>query len=124
MERICLIVESIIIFSILLTILLIVIILKIKSAFNENSDIILLVFLILSFLLFFICIICHSVFLGRIIYNDLSYNCSDDLTNEVTRKENENTKKSILYTSINLGLDIFIILLYGLPILINCLIKK
>ena len=35
------------------------------------------------------------------MHNDLSYKCSDDITNEVLKKENENTKKSILYTTIN-----------------------
>jgi len=108
MESYCLIVESIIIFSFFLVIVLILIIQKIKSVYNRNKEEIIIAFLLLSFILFFICIICHSVFLGRIIYNDLSYNCSDDLTNEVSKKENENTKKSILYTSINLALDIFL----------------
>ena len=124
MEKICLIVEFIIIISILFSILLIVIILKIKSGFTQNKDVIVLAFFLLFFLLFFICTICHSVFLGRIIYNDLSYNCSDDITNEVSKKENENTKTSILYTSINLGLDVFIILFNVLAILIYYLIKK
>ena len=108
MESYCLIVESIIIFSLFLVIVLILIIQKIKSVYNRNKEEIIIAFLLLSFILFFICIICHSVFLGRIIYNDLSYNYSDDLTNEVSKKENENTKKSILYTSINLALDIFL----------------
>ena len=62
--------------------------------------------------------------MGKIIYNDLSYNCSDDITNEVSKKENQNTKASILYTSVNLGLDIFIILINVLVVLINCLINK
>lgn len=62
--------------------------------------------------------------MGKIIYNDLSYNCSDDITNEVSKKENQNTKSSILYTSVNLWLDIFIILINVLVVLINCLINK
>ena len=40
----------------------------------------------------FIFIICQSIFLGRIIKHDLSYNCSDRITNEVFRNENEKTK--------------------------------
>jgi hypothetical protein len=57
-----------------------------------------------------ICIICQGVFLGKIIKYDLSYDCSDEKTNEVLRLENLNTKKSIIYTWVNLGLDIFYLL--------------
>ena len=57
-----------------------------------------------------ICIICQAVFLGRIIKYDLSYDCSDEKTNEVLRLENLNIKNSIKYTAVNLGLDIFYIL--------------
>ena len=46
----------------------------------------------------------------KIIKYDLAYECSDEKTNEVSRLENLNTKKSILYTGVNLGLDIFYIL--------------
>jgi len=92
-------------------------ILKNKYIDRRKKDDILLSFLLLSFLLFFICIICHSVFLGKIIYNDLFYNCSDDITNEVSKKENQNTKASNLYTSVNLGLDIFFILINVLVVL-------
>ena len=123
-ERICSLFESLIIFSILFSALLIMCIFKNKYSYRRKIEDILLSFLILFFLLFFICIICHSVFLGKIIYNDLSYNCSDDITNEVLKKENQNTKTSILYTSVNLGLDIFIILINVLVVLINCLINK
>ena len=71
----------------------------------------------------FACIICHAVFLGRMINNNLSYNCSDDITNEVSRKENENTKISIKYTAVNLVMDLFIlifnILLFLAPLIID-----
>ena len=66
--------------------------------------------LIISSLLSLICIICQSVFLRRIIDYDLSYDCSDKITNEVLRKENLNLKESIKYTAVNLGLDCFYIL--------------
>ena len=124
MESICLIVESVLIFIFLHLIALILIILKIKSVYNRNKEEIILAFLLIFMILLFIFVICHSVFLGRIIYNDLSYNCSDVLTNEVSKKENENTKISILYTSYNLGLDLFFILINALVILINFLVKK
>ena len=68
------------------------------------------VILIISSLLSFICIICQSVFLRRIIDYDLSYDCSDKITNEMLRKENLNLKESIKYTAVNLGLDCFYIL--------------
>ena len=58
------------------------------------------------------------------MHNDLSYNCSDDITNEVLKKENENTKKSILYTTINLGLNIFTFLINILTMVIIYLIEK
>ena len=60
------------------------------------------IYLIINSIFLLIFIICHSVFLSRIINNDISYNCSDDITNEVLRKERENTKKTILHTNINL----------------------
>ena len=66
--------------------------------------------LIISSLLSLICIICQSVFLRRIIDYDLSYDCSDKITNEILRKENLNLKESIKFTAVNLGLDCFYIL--------------
>ena len=66
--------------------------------------------LIISSLLSLICIICQSVFLRRIIDYDLSYDCSDKITNEMLRKENLNLKESIKYIAVNLGLDCFYIL--------------
>ena len=73
---------------------------------------------------YFVCIICQSVFLGNVIYYDLDYNCSDEITNEVLKKENLNTKKSIVYLAINLGLDIFVLLLTILPIVIDKIKEK
>ena len=81
-------------------------------------------FLLIGLILILIFIICHAVFLGRIIHNDLSYKCSDDITNEISKKENENTKKSILYTTINLGLNIFTFLINILTMVIIYLIEK
>ena len=118
MERICLLVEAILLISFLLPIPYALF--CGKSGFEPYSIIV----IILCFLLFFVCIICQSVFLGRIIANDLSYDCSDEITNEVLRKENVNTKKSIKYTIANLGLDVFFILFNILPILICKVVKK
>ena len=67
-------------------------------------------FIIICLIMNLICIICQAVFLGRIIKYDLSYDCSDEKTNEVLRLENLNTKNSIKYITVNLGIDIFYIL--------------
>ena len=111
MEKTCLLVESIIIFSFHLVLIITLISILCKSSGTGNDICFELIFLILFLSLFFVCLICQAVFLGRITNNDLSYDCSDDITNEILRKENENTKKSISYTKVNLGLDIAIILL-------------
>ena len=80
---------------------------------DHKKDILYTIFfcvLIILSLLSLICIICQSVFLRRIIDYDLSYDCSDKITNEVLRKENLNLKESIKYIAVNLGLDCFYIL--------------
>ena len=66
--------------------------------------------LIIIFLLNLSCIICQSVFLRRMIDHDLSYDCSDKITNEILRIENLNNKNDIKYTAVNLGLDCFFVL--------------
>lgn len=56
--------------------------------------------------------ICHIIFLSRIIHYDLSdYECSDIITNEILRKENLNTKKTIKFITINLVGDILAVLI-------------
>ena len=80
--------------------------------------------LITIFLLNLSCIICQSVFLRRIIDHDLSYDCSDKITNEILRKENLNNKNDIKYTAVNLGLDCFFILYNLLAFLISIIIDK
>ena len=74
-------------------------------------------FFVFYFLLVFSCTICQIVFLIRIIHNDLSYDCSDKISNELLKKENTNTKLTILYTAINLGADILVIILVIVPLL-------
>ena len=69
-------------------------------------------------------IICKSIFLGEIINHNLSYNCSDMISNEVFRKENENTAKSILFFSIDLIIEIFIFLFISLYLSIFFLCRK
>lgn len=70
-------------------------------------------FLLIQYsLLFVACTICHIIFLSQIIHFDFPpYECSDKITNEVSRKENLNTNKTIIYTAVNLGADILVILI-------------
>ena len=126
MERVCVLVEAIIIlcFWVVLFIIYTCIECKSYSGAGDETYVVLFVFLVICFLLNLICIICQSVFLGRIIIYDLSYDCSDKITNEVLRLENLNTKKSIKYTAINLGLDIFYILFHIFSVLLIFLIEK
>ena len=62
-------------------------------------------------LLFGTCTICHAIFHSQIIHSNLPpYECSDKITNEVSRKEeNLNTNKTIIFTAINLAADILVI---------------
>ena len=78
--------------------------------------------LITIFLLNLSCIICQSVFLRRMIDHDLSYDCSDKITNEIHRIENLNNKNDIKYTAVNLGLDCFLVLFNLLAFLIIIII--
>ena len=68
--------------------------------------------LILYESLFGVCIICHAIFLSQIIHNDLPpYECSDEITNEVSRQQSLNTKDTIIFTALNLAGDILVILI-------------
>jgi len=58
-------------------------------------------------LLNLIFVICQGVLFGMIIYYNLSYNCSDDITNGIFRKENKKTKNNIILIAINFGVDVF-----------------
>ena len=124
LEKIFSIIESImfLIFVITLSIIIIIIFRIYKGI--DSLRITLFSFLIIGLVIIFIFIICHSVFFGRIIHNDLSYNCSDEKTNEILKKENENAKKFILLTAINLGLNIFTFLINILIMLIIYLLEK
>ena len=126
MEQICILVEAIIIFSFWFTLSLTICIAccKSKSSMGEFIYYIFFVYLIICLIMNLICIICQAVFLGKIIKYDLAYECSDEKTNEVSRLENLNTKKSILYTGVNLGLDIFYILFNVFAHLVILIKKK
>ena len=113
-ESTCLLVEVIILFCFLIMVPCMLC----CSKNNSGSDTFFIITFIMCFLTIFVCAICQAVFLGRIIANDLSYDCSDYRTNEVLRKENQNTKKSIIYTAVNLGLDSSLILINILSLII------
>ena len=123
-EGIILLVESIILFCFLVPYIIVASIVYFLVKKFDILRIIAFFYLIVGLILIFACIICHGVFLGRIIANNISYNCSDAITNEVLRKENENTKKSIIYTAINLGLNIFIFLFNVCAIILFFLMEK
>ena len=70
-----------------------------------------IVIIILIIAAYISAIICHSIFLGLMVkYSDLSYDCSDSITNEVLKQNNSNTTKQIVFTAVNLGLDVLLIL--------------
>ena len=107
-EKVCVLVESILIFLFWIFALF-----NFCNIDTSRGAAYCIIFVIIPFyiLLFLAFLICHSYFLGTIIKNDLSYNCSDVITNELLKQENRNTKKTILYTAINLGVDILYICL-------------
>ena len=74
-------------------------------------------------ILFLIFIIIQSVFIGRIIANLFDdYNCSDSITNELINQEYKKLKSTIMLLYIDLGLDVFgLILCIFLICLNNCL---
>jgi len=84
-----------------------------------------LFFLLPSSLLVLLIVIYNQIIiLVILINNEISYNCSDDITNEVFRKENENIKKNIRYTKINLALDLCVFLFHVFAILIIYILDK
>ena len=120
-EKICILIQSLIIiiyFGLTIAIICSCRILRRRRCHLEVNDVYLLVSFILGLLMLFICIICQSIFLGNIIYYDISYECSDDITNELIRKEYKNRDKSIIYTVANLIIDLFVFLLNIIPLLI------
>ena len=58
-----------------------------------------------------ISIIPQLIFVILIITNDLSYDCSDKITNELYKKLNINTKINIIIMFINLAADLLIIII-------------
>ena len=107
-------VESIIMLTLLL------ILLPLKFACRKGIETIYYIFSIIFIIFYVIVIICNIIFLKAIQNNDLFYNCSDDITNEFLKNENNNTKKSIKFVIINLILDIITIFLFLIMYLHKC----
>ena len=78
MEKVLLLVESILIISFLISFFITTIILSIKYKLKIIDIFIFLIFMVI---LLFICIICQSVFIARMANFDFYYNCSDEITN-------------------------------------------
>ena len=115
MEIKCSISEGSLLFSYSLAILIIII-----SKRNYSLQYILeqiICYLIIYFLATFIFFICHCVFLGRMIYYNKLYDCSDEITNEIFKILNKDAKTTIIYAAINLGLDGIIVLFTIISIL-------
>ena len=89
-----------------------------------SLNFILIILLPCTLLVLLIVIIDQIIILVMLINNEISYNCSDDITNEVFRKENENIKKNIRYTKINLALDLFVFLFHVFALLIIYILDK
>ena len=90
MEIKCSISEGSLLFSYSLAILIIII-----SKRNYSLQYILeqiICYLIIYFLATFIFFICHCVFLGRMIYYNKLYDCSDEITNEIFKILNKDAK--------------------------------
>ena len=90
---------------------------------KEFSDLLIFYMLIILFILF-VFITCKSIFLGIMIGHYLAYDCYDNITNEVFRKENEKTKNSNFYIFINLGIEIFVFLFNIIYMQIFFLVKR
>ena len=119
-ETTCLFIES----GIILSLFLCPIVLIYIAFYGKGPDLkVYLVYLIFLLSLSLVGVICQSIFLGRIIQYSSSYYCSDIITNEIIRMNNEDTEKTIIYIVINLTADIFYILLNFIPLLF-CLINK
>ena len=108
MEKLLILVEGIFSLSIYFVVFLILMILKCKGV-DDISSTMLFILLIIYIPFNFAYIICHAVFLGKIIHNkSYYYNCSDSITNEILRQEYEKIKKSIKLGAPNLCGDILV----------------
>ena len=110
-EKTIILAESIIIFSSFIILVLFLCLCCSKPHGHYGGHIIAFMgifFIIICVSLNLTSIICQSIFLERMIKYNTSYDCSDEITNEILKAEiNTNESEMILYTVINLGLDAF-----------------
>ena len=81
----------------------------------------LLILCVVYFFLHFVSMMCHSVFIGRMNYYNIIYDCSDSITNEILKKEYDKTKKTSLLSIFNLVGDIIYIIYFIIVFIYNCL---
>ena len=71
------------------------------------------------------CLISHIVFLPRITKYDISgYDCSDSITNEFIRKENEDNAKQVRYIQSNFYIDVFQIVANCVILIVGLVLNK
>jgi len=117
--KLCLLVESILLIAFWFILLVVTCLFSCFGGFLKKAlGIIQLISNLLLIVLPLTFIICQGVFLMGINTYDLSYDCSDSITNEVFHKEHDNNLKAILYTGVSIGLDAFILIAHVISILI------
>ena len=77
------------------------------------------IFTIVLGIFYIAAIISNSIFTSAINKNDFEYKCSDEISNEFFKKQNNNTKKSYHYGIINIMFDVLLILLFIILLIIR-----
>ena len=105
-------VKTLLLCEFIILLVLLFVLLFLKLGMRDKTVKVFYIFSIVCLLFYVSVIICFIVFLKGIQNNDLFYDCSDDITNEFLKNENNNTKKSITIVVVNLVLDIVAIILF------------
>ena len=73
----------------------------------------------------FSCFICQIIFFYWIKkYNIAGYDCSDSITNEIKRKENEDNDKQVRYIQTNFYIDLFQIVANCVILIVGLVLNK